>query len=338
MTALTRRRTISLEVDAMKLLATVTLLFYLAAALPVRYAADDLLDVRGTGDVLTTIRDFYNGWSGRYTYALAKTVTKVVPVWLPAMLVILGFWLLVDDKLLLVACAIASPALIESLYWQSGLCNYGLFVLGVVACIRLRIGYLTTILLAFVIAGLSDAGVVALPVILVGWYAYTRDRRALVALVGALAGLAVLLAAPGNAVRMGQFQRADVLTSLSFAVRTAGVPLATTIRIAPVAVLAVLPLACVTVERPRLLVLPLVSLGLLLVTAFASYYGAAMPLVPRAMVIPIAGCLTCLRLSGRPLRWLAIVVFVLGMAQAVTIADAWLHVNPYVDNIGNAFK
>lgn len=338
MTTLTRERIMAIEVDAMKLLATVTLLFYLAAALPVRYAADDLADARGTGDILMTIRDFYNGWSGRYTHALAKTVTKVVPVWLPAMLVILGLWLLVDDKTLLVACAVASPALIEVFYWQSGLCNYGLFVLGTVALIRLRLRPLTTVLLAFVTAGVSDAGAVALPVILVGWYAYTRDRRALFALAGALAGLALLLAAPGNAVRMGQFQRADVLTSLSFAVRTAGVPLARTIRYAPLAVIAVLPLAGLTIDRPRLLVLALVSLGLLLVTAFASYYGAAMPLVPRAMVIPIAGCLTCLRLSGRAPRWLAVIVFILGMWQAVTIADAWLHVNPNVDNIGNAFN
>lgn len=335
---LTARRTISLEVDAMKLLATVALLFYLAAALPVRYAADDLLDVQGKSDVLTTIRDFYNGWSGRYTYALAKTVTKAVPIWLPAMLVVLGFWLLVEDKALLVACALASPALIESLYWQSGLCNYGLFALGAVALVRLRLRPITTVLLAFVTAGLSDAGTVALPVILVGWYVYARDRRALYALVSALAGLAVLLAAPGNAVRMAAFQRADILTSLSYGVRTAGVPLAMAIRYSPFAVLAVLPLAGITADRPRLLILALVSLGLLLITAFVSYYGAAMPLVPRAMLIPVAGCLTCLRLSGRPLRWLAVVVFVLGMWQAVTIANAWLHVNPYVDNIGNAFQ
>lgn len=121
----------------MKRLLLVPFVLYLIAALPMRWAADDFCDVARLSDgILPAVHRFYNGWSGRYTYALAIEASKLGGIGLaalPALLVLLIGWVALakligpeDATLVTVVALAASPALPQSVYWQSGLFNYGL--------------------------------------------------------------------------------------------------------------------------------------------------------------------------------------------------------------------
>lgn len=121
----------------MRRLLLVPFVLYLVAALPMRWAADDFCDLARLSDgILPAVRRFYDGWSGRYTYALAIEAGKLGGIGLAALpalaALLIGWYALVrligvDDATLVTVVALAgSPALPQSLYWQSGLFNYGL--------------------------------------------------------------------------------------------------------------------------------------------------------------------------------------------------------------------
>lgn len=282
----------------LKYLSLIALAAYLLAALPMHYEADDWSDLQGLASPLATIRDFYQGWSGRYTYALTKTLAKAGPIWLPTVLVILGLWWLVPDKVLLVACASAAPDLYQSLYWQAGATGYGLFLLGAVALWRLRLKPLTSFLLAFLVAGLSDTGAVALVVLCLVWYVTDRSARPMAALLGATLGILLILLAPGNAVRESYFQRADLLTCLPYALRATGSYLAGAIKQTPWVVLAVFPWQ-LSKRHDKVLVYVSGALLACFAVSLASFYSIGGPLPGRAAIIPVSICLAALRLSQR---------------------------------------
>lgn len=124
-------------------LIVVTLALYLLAALPLRYAADDYCDALQP-DALTAIHDFYKGWSGRYTYAITKTISKSPGpgfAALPTILVIGTLWALLrripHGELLLIGILATSPNVIQSLYWNAGATGYGLALVGMVGVLWL---------------------------------------------------------------------------------------------------------------------------------------------------------------------------------------------------------
>jgi hypothetical protein len=322
----------------MKYLALVALICDLIAALPMRYAADDLTDQVGLRDVSGTIHDFYFGWSGRFSYGLAKTVSKALPVALPTILVILALWMLIRQPVLVVAYLIAVPNVVQSIYWNAGATGYGLAIIGLVALVCLNLAPVPCVLLAFVTAGLSDTLAVVMPVVLVAWYALERDRRAIYALCGAIVGLAVSLTSPGNAVRMTYFQRADLLTAIPYGLATTGTFAAQVIHAAPVSLLAVAALpACKSPRCPRaMLIVLLTVLAGCFVASLAAYYATGGPLIARAAAIPvglvIAGLYLVVYWSGwRANRQVANIlggiVLVFGCIQAAGIAHAWLSVH-----------
>jgi hypothetical protein len=322
----------------MKFLSLIPLIFYLLAALPMHYEADDFSDATGTGNIMGAIHGFYFGWSGRYIYGLTKTVSKLVPVWLPTVVVILALWWLIDNPLLVVAFFTVLPS-IQTIWWNAGVTGYGLALVGIAACIKLRISGWTTLLLAFVTVGLSDTAAIAMPVVFACWYLLRHDRRAWFALAGTFVGLVVMMLSPGNAIRMTYFQRGDLFTALWFGLRTSGTFAADMLRAAPLSVLAVFTvpiLSGVSKRRDnrRLFVLAIASLvGCFALSSF-SYYSVGGPLVARAASIPVALLLVALYLGAYWSGWrlhkprlamaMTIAVFALGCVQALDIARRWV--------------
>ncbi len=325
------------------ILIGLTILLYLAAAVPMRYAADDYPDASPplTGNVLYAVNSFYTGWSGRYTYGLTKTVSKLGGeglAGLPTVVCLLGLLALLGDPALLVAGLTAMPNLIQTLYWNAGATGYGLALLGVVAMLRLKLRSGTLFLLALVVAGLSDTLAVCLPVVAVAWYLVRRERRILWAVAGSLVGLAVVAIAPGNAVRSAYFVRPDLLIAAKYAALSGASYPANALRNAPLAVTGavMLPILRGDVERyqpGKILILLLAGLAVCFAAGLLAYYATGVPLATRAQSIPVGLCLIgayhAARLSG--MRWrrpraaaaLAGLMLIAGCLQAVSIYRVW---------------
>lgn len=291
-----------------KTLLVITLAFFLLAAVPIRYVADDFMESNLVQQVGMPIHWFYQNWTGKFTYALEVGLFK--PMDAPGIVTVLAIaiwagalWMLFHryEFLLIIPVAIvAAPDAIEAFYWQSGAIGYAmgiaLFTLLLVAI--WRDWRLCAVLLAFILAGTTDTMAVVQIVALIGlWVAFSEHRTTTAwAMIGAMIGLAVVLLAPGNAVRRAAFDTTnDIFLVTTFAVRTMAVPIAQAIKSAPLALAGAGMLAYLAGTREpavrrisgQLLVVLLFVLAIWFTAAFASYYAAAMPLVKRASSIVV---------------------------------------------------
>lgn len=306
-----------------RLMLVACLLLLVALALPaflITNHADDWCEIGwARGGPLHSIPVLYQGWTGKYTYAFEVGALKPLSTpWLPTGGA-LALWALSAYALgrragyawyalLLVGTTIAAaPAVEESFYWQSGVYGYA------VGLALLTLGYwaldkhpLIAPLIAFILAGTTDTmAVVQLVAIGVLFVLEPSKRKRLIAVeLAALLGLAVVLAAPGNAVRRAMYPPSDTFLAVVFAVRTTGVFLANALRTAPVALAgaliipALLPIPVSITRRDitrRLLLVLLSVLAINFTASFTAYFATGTPLPTRAEIIPI--CLSLILLA-----------------------------------------
>jgi hypothetical protein len=230
-------------------------------------------------------------------------------VWLTALVAVFNRYRYgsIGALMLTVTTLSASPNAIQSVYWFSGLFNYGvpLALFCVLAWLitaqtdhPLRL--ITCTLLAFVIAGISDTLSVLQPVALVFLAILLPGarKRSGAALAGAVIGLIIVAVAPGNVYRRAYYPEPDLWLSLLFAARTTAVPLTNIIRNAPLAAVAVVVAPALVAEpaadnqerlkiKKTILILLVGVLSVDFVAMFLGYYTFGGPLLGRSAVVPV---------------------------------------------------
>lgn len=284
-----------------------TLLAFLVFGLGIYWWADDLSDaVRVTErGVIGAVVDLYQNWSGRYTANFLAGVSKLMPTALPTY-VILALWLigigLVVHKLRLkpvyamlvmvvTLAGLSNP--VEVFYWQSGLMAYGLWIACATWLLALHLykaPWWAGVILAFIMAGISETGTVALVTIL--FLCSRKYPHVRITLIGALAGAIVLYIAPGNSVRTAEFIRPGLLQAGLLGLQGTGLPLLSLFLFAPLLTLTLVMWFLVVLVRSRridrraALFGCLLTLAVCFTTMVTGYYATGTPLVLRALAIP----------------------------------------------------
>lgn len=284
---------------------------YLFAATYTRYAADDYCEYMSarTIGVGQNVMMQYHQWSGRFAYFAISGFARLVPMpyagivtflvllaWLAALAALVRH--VVIAMLLIVVTLGTAPNLLQSVYWLTGSLTYTLPL----ALICLNAWLITTnrnlstiVVIAFVTSGLSETAGIAQIVTLAFLYAALPQyrRRTCAALVGALGGMAIVVAAPGNAVRRAYFPTTGIVDAVMMGVRYAAQPLANMITASPVALLAVallpgLPPRNITAKQANKLLLWVVVAAFCVNAACQalSVYAIGGLMVGRAQFIP----------------------------------------------------
>lgn len=324
----------------MNRLLFIPLTLFILACFAVRYLGDDWWDIDSVRErgVLGSVRHLYFNWTGRYIYGLAVYGAKLLPVWLPSLLTIaiLGTGLFrltkhTESAALLTLAVLVTVPTAQVFYWQSALMNYGLPIalLAWLAYAWKKGWEVAGALLVVVIIGLSDTAAMVMPILVVGWWYLTPERRHWPTALVTLACLVIWYAAPGNIYRFEGSARAPLLISIVYGLKGSGLPLASAIRAGPALLLAVavLPGRWQPMERnPRLALVAGLGIASISVGSMvACYIAVGGPLAARAQSIPIAIALLCAytlsRIYSRPSPRLAIVALMLaallGTAKAV---------------------
>jgi hypothetical protein len=233
-----------------------------------RYMADDyctagILSDRG---LLGSQVYWYTVWSGRYAFhfsvnlleLIGPGVVRFLPaaalvIWTIILSACIRIWMgsgrglrgwsvpVIFSELLLVAAFDATPNLVQSLYWQTGMLTYAFPLILITALLGIA-GWLRTQeipsnltrsaavaggVLAWVTGGYSETIVsvqtaaVVLFLALILWNSKYRHRKPLrhflvAALIGSLIAIAIVIAAPGNATRQEMMPPPPGIVELSY--------------------------------------------------------------------------------------------------------------------------
>ena len=330
------RSRIDVTLAALLVAVSTPLVLFAAASFYIRYMNDDFCLASGARSlgVPDWAARMYVGWSGNVTTFLlgglnASLGLQAQPysflllsaVWWLAAFGALGKMLqrrgVASARLLaalltssvLLAVVATSPNIYQSVYWQAGRLVYLLPVqlsavtLWLMVQDRIR-GVTQALLVGLVQAAASATSVSYALIAFLGLlflrFALRKGRRAhalSVATVGALIGLVVLVAAPGNAVRRSHFPPPDLFSALACTAGAASTGIVRPWLEAPLPLLAVLALSAVagscfdrgpTFRGRWLLAGLLATAGASALAQWPACYAASAPLPDRALLVPNA--------------------------------------------------
>lgn len=317
-------------------ISLIPLAIYGSAAPAIRYMADDYCTIAGAraSGVFSNVAAYYQSWIGTYSAIFVVGLQGILGLGIePVLLLFAGgcYWALLYRFLrqivfgyepsfpalksaiaASVVCAasiagISSPA--QTFYWPTGRAPYFLSVVLILLYFDLARsrwaqrapGQIGAALLAFVIGGFNSAYTPGFLVLQgVAWLLpHFRDgKRFLVSgTLGSLAGLAVLAAAPGNAVRQSHFPPPDLGYAIPAAITAVGAPGVVATILAPVAILPVFAVPFLWIDRrkadagpaalwPSLLIL--VGAAMAIVAMFLpAFYAMSVSLPGRAWLLPL---------------------------------------------------
>jgi hypothetical protein len=225
------------------LLILVAIYIILTTSPNVRYWADDFcaaIPLRNSGFWGSQI-DWWNGWTGRYSYIFFLNIFESLGVWSAKVLPVLLFILLVISlipvfffeillaPLFVVLALVNAPNLIQSFYWQVGSLNYtaefiffNLF-LSLLVWPKKKFALPLAFLLPIVAGGFSESFALT-QIVLIGsavlilFVADFKDRAiriklGIAGLVGSVFSVLIMLMSPGNTARS---QLVDTPESMMF--------------------------------------------------------------------------------------------------------------------------
>ena len=304
-----------------------------------RYVTDDYctaatLNERGFAEAMQFHRDT---WSGRYSYYAAKALlesigpatARVVPGLMIVLLAGASYWtirrLLSPARwiALTAACAIAFAAvdatpdplsLWGAFAWETGVVTYMLpvvllvFWLGLFAC-RAPLCIIASFVLAFMAAGFSETslaaqGALTFGLLLVTWK--TPGRWISVAAFAAtLIGLAVMLSAPGNDLRIAELPpRASVLSAVALSLRLAYRFIGSHVFVDGAALLLVIAVGFIGSRIPRktAAALAAVALGAYVISFLPSAWMLSAGPPPRALHVSMVCLIAALFIGALTVR------------------------------------
>ncbi len=315
-------------------ISLIPLAIYGSAAPAIRYMADDYCIISGarTSGVFSNVVAYYQTWTGTYSALFVVSLQGILGLGVePVVLLFAGlcYWALLYRFLrqivysnepsfpslksaiaasvvcLASIASIANP--VQTFYWPVGRTPYFLPVVLILLYFDLARGrwaqrvlaQIGAVLLAFVIAGFNSAYSAGFMVLQgVAWLLpYFRKRFLASGTLGALAGLIVLAAAPGNAVRQSHFPPPDLGYAIPAAITAVGAPGVVAAILAPLAILPVLAVPFLWPGRretdagpatlwPTLVILVGAAVAIIAIY-LPAFYAMSVSLPGRAWLLPL---------------------------------------------------
>jgi hypothetical protein len=206
----------------------------LAAFLPwllalafVRPYADDFCTIAATREVGSAsafmVYHWY-AWSGRYVSMFTSSLSLQIGAWFTPVVIVglfVAWWIALRRlagellaTLILLVMLISAPDPFQSYYWLTGALTYLAPLVLATWCIVLADRPALSALIAFASAGFSDvAGLIQL--VTFGALTVTWNRRMMLPALVTVIGLALVVSAPGNAVRRSYFPTPQLGASLA---------------------------------------------------------------------------------------------------------------------------
>lgn len=321
---------------ALLAISLIPLAIYGSATPAIRYMADDYCTIASarTSGIFSNIAAYYQTWIGTYSGISVVSLQGILGLGIePVALLVTGgcYWILLyrflqhivfkhEQSFSSLKSAIAASivcttsiagvaAPVQTFYWPTGRVPYFLPVVLVLLYFDLARSHwaqrtsavIGAALLAFVIAGFNSAYSAGFVVLQgVAWLLpYFRDGKRFLAsgTFGALAGLIVLAAAPGNAIRQSHFPPPDLGYAILAAITAIGAPGVVAAILAPVVILPVFAVpflhpgqkktnADLEILRPSLLIL--VGAAAAIVAMYLpAFYALSVSLPGRAWLLPL---------------------------------------------------